>query len=1143
MSNLKTIVTVPLGTIKAFETDSLFKAMYAVKNPIDMYKLGSLKYKNKFIEGVEKNKVKLQQRYLRILKEVHIKILKRRHIQVISDDTDLKDINENFKIIYRKGNKWYAAVLQDDMKGGQTNKITVRNVEKKGSIKDVPFNDELEEAFVKHILKNHESDMDKIKESMNDRDIMMRWINDFLSKKELNVKHIATYESEMEANIKQLYVDTYGDKYKQKKDEDVFTSPHFINWYERNTMSGGKLRKLRKLRKLGKLRNRGNNDKTYGKVNHRVYNNSTSIRRDYIGVMKRYVKKVKEVMILYDKEIATEIYTEYLDDINKITQDIEDTLKTKKAQNPKKAKIIKKSLKNNNISKLVKKLDNKYMNNLQGKIDKSINLFSKASYPDDKKIKKIINQINEDLKLGAIEIVLKDNRMFNLKLKEFIQPITYLDFNIDEEIDFYDNNKNDNINIIFFKIEDQNKKAEDTDMEDTDMEEDTDMKDTDMKEGGSQPIVVPLLKYYNRDNDDGTVFGKSREEKEISFVQGLNAVIAICETIHDFADCDKFEKSRIVKDYDGNLEYVHITNNISNEYYYQLEAFKRLAISVNSSSESCSSRKQESSSSGASSSLGKEESPSTSGTWEKVFLSKFFYDLLPLQYYQNIFKLNIHSEYYKTFVKKYFEQSNYDGYFYDTSISRNDRTGYYSFTDLKKDVLTDIGVEPIDTIAKWWDPSTGGGYINNELKNFNDILNESVVQPLTDKVSFVKIEDETKIMTTNGNIDTPTGGFTITNCKKLILQPKNQPLLFYDLKRSGDHGQVMYLKYVNKTREKKVFLITGDYMCATKAMMENVPVLFKKYHKDKHKEENVDLYFYDPYRGNFTREYLITKNERFFNKIEPIINRIKDGEAVPGFAYNFKITGSKLEIEENMLSNSIEKNYEEMSNIINYFEYFVFKEETTPFFITELNSILDEIVSLKKDDTYYEKMLNEMYSDLQDKKNEMNANVNIERTTSRVKLNKFNENIRIFDVKIKEAKDTVSVLNVKEYNKYLLTLKKLKMLINNIKLRYDNVIKLNESLKEEIQNSKEEIITIDKKLYTELYEGVKIIDEVMISEKTIIIGEIFGTWDDLLKNTFSIQLELEEVPNPQEPPNTEKKRQMRRFKTFFKKIKDKIFGK
>ena len=119
MSNLKTIVTVPLGTIKAFETDSLFKAMYAVKNPMSMYELeSSPKHKSKYLEGVEENKAFLQQRYLRLLKESHVKKLTRRRIQVISDDTNPNDIREKFKLIYRKRDKWYAVVLQEDTKGG-----------------------------------------------------------------------------------------------------------------------------------------------------------------------------------------------------------------------------------------------------------------------------------------------------------------------------------------------------------------------------------------------------------------------------------------------------------------------------------------------------------------------------------------------------------------------------------------------------------------------------------------------------------------------------------------------------------------------------------------------------------------------------------------------------------------------------------------------------------------------------------------------------------------------------------------------------------------------------------------------------------------------------------------------------------------
>ena len=211
MSLLKTIVTIPLGKIKCFETDTLFEAMYAVKNPIQMYKLDTTSVKNKYIQNVEKNKIALGQRYLKILRENHIKTLKRRKIQVITDETDPNDINHNFKLIYRKGIKWYAVVLFQQ--GGGDDDI-------------------LEEAFVKHIMDNYESDVEKIKVLMNDHDTMVKWIESF---KKTHKHLIELYEKELEENIKNKYLEEHKDEH---NDKDIFESQHFKDWYSK-IITGG----------------------------------------------------------------------------------------------------------------------------------------------------------------------------------------------------------------------------------------------------------------------------------------------------------------------------------------------------------------------------------------------------------------------------------------------------------------------------------------------------------------------------------------------------------------------------------------------------------------------------------------------------------------------------------------------------------------------------------------------------------------------------------------------------------------------------------------------------------------------------------------------------------------------------------------
>ena len=232
--NLKNITTVPLGKVVVFELDSLFEAMYAVKNPLKMYRLDTDLQKNKYDIEVEKNRVFFGKRYLELLEEKDIKKLARRHIQVIDDNTKNENLNKNFKHIYKKNKKWYAVVLKEKQKGGDVSKTMIKN-------KEQVQKDELEEAFVNHILKFHETDVTKIIESLENPEIVQTWINSFLSKQEENAEHIETYENEMLENAKKMYFDKYGDKYKRKKDKDPYESPHFQNWYKRNviTMKGG----------------------------------------------------------------------------------------------------------------------------------------------------------------------------------------------------------------------------------------------------------------------------------------------------------------------------------------------------------------------------------------------------------------------------------------------------------------------------------------------------------------------------------------------------------------------------------------------------------------------------------------------------------------------------------------------------------------------------------------------------------------------------------------------------------------------------------------------------------------------------------------------------------------------------------------
>lgn len=220
--NLKTIATPPLGNVQAFELDTVFKAMYAVKNPLKMYKLDTQMQKIKYTVEVEKNKVLLGRRCVKVLRDEDYKKLKRRHIQVIDDETSVDDVDRSCKHIYRKDNKWYAIVINKN--GGKPEEKVV-------------FNDRLEEAFIKHVITQfNPQNMTKL---AKDWDVVRTWITSFLAKKEHNAEYIAMYEKEMLENAKKIYYETYRDKHKRKKDVDVYDSPHFQKWYKRTVMMGG----------------------------------------------------------------------------------------------------------------------------------------------------------------------------------------------------------------------------------------------------------------------------------------------------------------------------------------------------------------------------------------------------------------------------------------------------------------------------------------------------------------------------------------------------------------------------------------------------------------------------------------------------------------------------------------------------------------------------------------------------------------------------------------------------------------------------------------------------------------------------------------------------------------------------------------
>lgn len=1045
MSNLKTIVTVPLGTIKAFETDSLFKAMYAVKNPMSMYELeSSPKHKSKYLESIEENKAFLQQRYLRLLKESHVKKLTRRRIQVINDDTDPKDIREKFKIIYRKGDKWYAVVLQDNTNGGgHTTTIVPTKGKKSTKGKHTqPFKDELEEAFIKHILKNYGNDesdiVEKLKEIAKDRETVMQWINSFLSKKESHVKHIAAYEKEMKANIKRFYMDTYGDKYKRKKDKDVFESPHFKKWYVRN---------------------------------------SSSVLSG--GTKSGYSTVTQDCVLDRNGECS--------DPLSRLTQ------------------------RNSTMS--------------------SAN--NEPTSPDTSGFM----AVNTD----------------------------YMEFGMYDEANYYKNittsNREYNIDLTIpiFEIEVVPQTGGNVVIE------------------GGDP--VSLTQYYAKNHN--TVLGDQKSYFEPTLQQGFNAVIAICDNIHDFSK--ELGKPQIIEDYNKNNEYVHIMNNMDIPDYVKLNSFKSLAITNRDESDySCISRSAPSSEnqppSGISASVdddkcyelgecSNKENPIHIGKWENVFLSQFYYNVLPLFDLQFVHKLNIQNENHAIKFAEYLKKQGYNGYFYDMAICSSEQTGpHYNF-DYLKGTLQEKGITKNNTIAKWWDPSSGGEFVEGEqLADFNIVLKGQVMQPLSGNTSFESIVSKTGMaVSPDGRMITiPDTCFTINNCitymeeteqperKKQRCQLEkatNDKLLFYDMKRSGDHGQVMYLKHWNSMNpDKKNFLITGDSMCATKAIFEKVPVLFKKFHfESSNTSPKVDLYFYDPPGGNFTREYLIKKNKHFFSNFDEILLEVENsGQKCDITLDNNKLVYSfeqQLSEGEQELSEGeqLEDNYKTIVNIINAYDYFVHNiEGGSLYYMYLLNDAIKKVNETYNIEEIKNTTLAQLTEEAETEMAHANTLTGAERLSKRQKIVQFANNDKIYQIRLKEAVVKTTANKLLDYKVYTANLRVLRNVLQNIVTRYnnkvlDNIRLNNDPLLDNMINTLTGVRATRGLDDTTMESGSGI--GRVLSDEMVLHMEIQDLFDEMLKNVQGRVVPQQDIQGEQTPP---RQGVMGLFRSFFKAIKQKI---
>ena len=329
----------------------------------------------------------------------------------------------------------------------------------------------------------------------------------------------------------------------------------------------------------------------------------------------------------------------------------------------------------------------------------------------------------------------------------------------------------------------------------------------------------------------------------------------------------------------------------------------------------------------------------TAGGWEAQFLGKFYYLLFPLEEREKIYKVNVQgNNTWGMDLHKFLLKQNFRHYFFDMTVAATELRGNtpYKYTILKNSIERGIQtdtkspagemmISQLDTIAKWWDPSSGGTYIAEQVAKFSDILKREALQKCN-KIRFeritntvapqapvIKIQsnsafedpvvsyDESSPLYVELNvvdnksapskcyIAVPKTGFNITACTalyeyienwdqmsgsvKTFVKSHEQDLkmLVLSLKRSGDHGQVLYLRSHNQSNpNNRSFLVTGDSLCVTKAIYEKQPVLFAK-HSLVNQEKHYDLFFYNPSSINKSRELYIKTNLAEYYKGDPVL--------------------------------------------------------------------------------------------------------------------------------------------------------------------------------------------------------------------------------------------------------------------------------
>jgi hypothetical protein len=860
------------------------------------------------IKEIEILKVRFNQNYLDVINDDHIKILNRMNIQVVTNKTKDNEINKKCnKYIFHKNNKWYPVVMFK----GLNNTVSRKKV-------DISS---LEDDFVKLVLKSYTKD--DIENALKDKKKMSELVNSFISKNVNNVKLISEYESSMMEKMKEKYKKDFNKN--DKDDAKIYDSVHFKKWYSKNMLPSSS----------------GGTVAVASPFSPSSQSPSSQSSR----------KRGREITL---KEIIEENFEKYKFFINDLSPFLINEL----------ANLINQKLLTRNK---VPKIETSYI-----------------CYTDNDFITTIITEFRDKIESTA--------------KYEFIKSISYDEFLLDDIT--FNNNLMHSDFLLDEKFYELAKYGQDgavnTGLNTVPIE----LQDSDLNTG-SNNLSEQVGGMYSASNQRGSEY-ETVAGTDDKFNDMFSSVLAFCDTIHDFSG--QFSKETIMKNYKKNA--VYLSNVKENDVFGSKEIMALQDLCLSQVQATIMERPLRTSSMNDKNKTDAEieaESVYSTNPWEANFMSRFFYSIFPEEEKNRVVKLNIFSNYHEENFVQYLIDNGYTEYFFDmtiASVNDNNNNKLFSQSRLFKK-MDKVEIKQTKTnISKWWDPSTGGKFNETQLDDFNKILKTEVLQEHTYKnTSFVF----NKILSSGTQVQfkynykfheltIPDNNFTINNCVFGILRPEVgvgvgseikpiipdeiRPMVFYDMKRSGDHGQVMFMKKYNKNmntkddKKKKAFLITGDSMCAIKALFEKQPVLFKKYYIHGG-QRKIGIYFYDPKTEteNLGREYLILKNAEYFNKtnIDKLIEYDKLNKLKPVNG-KFNLT---LETDTKKIVLTIEQlKVEKDSNLKSMVSFF----ELHKFFVVEGDKIItklkDSIAGIKTNkDEYVNIILKKEKKEKDDKKN------------------------------------------------------------------------------------------------------------------------------------------------------------------------------